>query len=289
MTLTLTGVGSVVVTANQAGNANYSAAPAATLTITVTSLGQVATPTFSIAAGTYYGTATKVALSTTTSGATIYYTTNGSNPTTSSTKYTGAIALATVETVTIKAIAVDSPGYTQSALASATYVISAGVPDFTFTVNPAALSLTAGSSGEVDAVVTGSPDTAAFIGNVDITCTGLPEGASCDALTIAPNGTPVAKGLLKITTSSASIVARNKTNPLVPGGATLAALCCLLGFKKRRRLQMMLLLAVSAIGLSLFTGCGAQWSPTFSVSNVKVSANSGTMVKVAYLTLTVNK
>ncbi len=294
VTLTLTGVGSVVVTANQAGNANYSAAPAASLTITVSSLGQVAEPTFSIPAGTYYGSANKVALSTTTSGATIYYTTNGSIPTTSSTKYTGAIPLATVETITINAIAVDSPGYTNSNVASATYIVSAGVPDFTFAVSPTALNLTAGNSGEVDAVVTGSPDTAAFLADVLVACTGLPLGASCDALTIAPSGSSVAKGVLKINTSSASISAHNNSNPLVPGGATLAAaLCCFLGFKKRRRLQMMLLLAVSAIGLSLFTGCGAQWSPTFSVSSVKVTAvskvNGVQLERVAYLTLTVNK
>jgi hypothetical protein len=294
MTLTLTGVGSVMVTANQAGNANYSAAPSASLTITVSSLGQVAEPTFSIPAGTYYGSANKVALSTTTSGATIYYTTDGSNPTTSSTKYTGAIPLATVETVTIKAIAVDLPGYTNSNDASATYVISAGVPNFTFAVSPSALSLTAGNSGEVDAVVTGSPDTAAFLADVLVVCTGLPQGASCDKLTISPSGSSVAKGLLKIHTSSASISAHNNSNPLVPGGATLAAaLCCFLGFKKRRRMQMLLLLAVSAIGLSLFTGCGAQWSPTFSVSTVKVTAvssvNGVQLERVAYLTLTVNK
>jgi hypothetical protein len=254
----------------------------------------VAEPTFSIPAGTYYGSANKVALSTTTSGATIYYTTDGSNPTTSSTKYTGAIPLATVETVTIKAIAVDLPGYTNSNDASATYVISAGVPNFTFAVSPSALSLTAGNSGEVDAVVTGSPDTAAFLADVLVVCTGLPQGASCDKLTISPSGSSVAKGLLKIHTSSASISAHNNSNPLVPGGATLAAaLCCFLGFKKRRRMQMLLLLAVSAIGLSLFTGCGAQWSPTFSVSTVKVTAvssvNGVQLERVAYLTLTVNK
>ncbi len=46
----------------------------------------------------------KVTLTTSTSGATIYYTTNGSNPTTSSTKYTEAFNL--TSTATVKAIAV---------------------------------------------------------------------------------------------------------------------------------------------------------------------------------------
>ena len=51
---------------------------------------QAATPTFSPAAGTYSG-AQSVTISDATSGATIYYTTNGTTPTTSSTKYTGTI------------------------------------------------------------------------------------------------------------------------------------------------------------------------------------------------------
>ncbi len=80
----------------------------------------VATPTFSPAAGTYSSTQS-VALSDTTSGATIYYTTDGSSPTTASTKYTGAISVPA--TTTLKAIAV-ATGFSNSAVASATYTIS---------------------------------------------------------------------------------------------------------------------------------------------------------------------
>jgi len=58
---------------------------------------KVATPTFS------YNNL-QLTISTTTEGATIYYTTNGSTPTTSSTKYTGPLSL--TENTTVKAIAV---------------------------------------------------------------------------------------------------------------------------------------------------------------------------------------
>lgn len=78
---------------------------------------QVATPTFTPAEGTFTE-AQQVTITCATDGATIYYTTDGSTPTTSSTEYTGAITVN--ETTTIKAIAVKS-GMADSEVATATY------------------------------------------------------------------------------------------------------------------------------------------------------------------------
>jgi RHS repeat-associated protein len=78
------------------------------------------TPTFSLVGGTYYGSQT-VTISDSNSGATIYYTTNGSTPTTSSTQYTGAITVSATET--INAMAKVST-YSQSATATAAYTIT---------------------------------------------------------------------------------------------------------------------------------------------------------------------
>ena len=80
------------------------------------------TPIFSPAAGTY-GTAQSVVIGTTTPSSTIYYTTNGTAPTTSSSVYSTAVAVASTET--LEAIAVVT-GYNNSAVASAAYSISAG-------------------------------------------------------------------------------------------------------------------------------------------------------------------
>lgn len=79
----------------------------------------VAKPTFNIAGGSYAGEQS-VTISCTTQGATIYYTTNGSDPTASSTQYNGAITVD--ETMTIKAIAIKS-GMANSTVAYATYSI----------------------------------------------------------------------------------------------------------------------------------------------------------------------
>lgn len=77
-----------------------------------------ATPTFSPAAGTFYGSQ-EITLATTTTGASIYYTLDGTAPSTSSSVYSAAIPVGT--TTTIKAIAVKDDK--SSGVASATYTI----------------------------------------------------------------------------------------------------------------------------------------------------------------------
>ena len=81
----------------------------------------VAKPTFSPAAGRYTEAQT-VAISCATEGVTIYYTTDGSTPTASSTRYTSPIVIE--ETTTLKAIAVNADGE-ESLVATAKYIIGA--------------------------------------------------------------------------------------------------------------------------------------------------------------------
>jgi len=84
-------------------------------------------PTFSPAPGSY-GSAQSVTLSDTTPGAVIYYTTNGTTPTTSSAQFSPGTPISVSTTTTIEAIAAAS-GYSNSAVASGTYTIAqAGAP-----------------------------------------------------------------------------------------------------------------------------------------------------------------
>ncbi len=83
---------------------------------------KVATPTFLPGAGTYT-TAQTVAISTTSPGTTIRYTTDGSDPTSSSTLYTAALSVGT--TMTLKAKGFRS-GWTDSDTGTATYTMNFG-------------------------------------------------------------------------------------------------------------------------------------------------------------------
>ncbi len=111
-----------------------------------------ATPTFSPAAGTY-GSAQSVQIADATSGATIYYTTNGTTPTTGSSTYSGAITVSASET--LQAIAVAS-GYATSAVGSAAYVINSTTPAATPTFSPAAGTYSAAQSVQIADATSGA-------------------------------------------------------------------------------------------------------------------------------------
>jgi alpha-tubulin suppressor-like RCC1 family protein len=83
---------------------------------------KVVTPVMTPGAGAY-GSSQNVAMSTTTSGATIRYTTDGTEPTSSSTAYASAIMVPDTQTVKARA---SKTGWTDSDSGHASYVISAG-------------------------------------------------------------------------------------------------------------------------------------------------------------------
>jgi len=94
------------------------------------SLPPAITPAFNPTAGTYTSTQS-VTISNGMSNAAIYYTTDGSTPTSGSTLYTGPVSVAATETM--KAIAIAS-GYPNSGIATAVYTLQAPVATPTFSV-----------------------------------------------------------------------------------------------------------------------------------------------------------
>jgi hypothetical protein len=110
-------------------NATPSNAPAITAkfdwfeNVTGTAPSPAATPTFTPASGTSFSSTLGVTIADATPNATIYYTTNGTTPTTGSSVYSGQITLSA--SATVNAIATAS-GFTQSALGSASYTFTGG-------------------------------------------------------------------------------------------------------------------------------------------------------------------
>ncbi len=108
----------------------YTTSPVANGTYTITP--PAAKPTFSPGPGTHPSAQT-VSIASATPAATIYYTTNDTTPTTTSTKYGAPIIIAA--TATLKAIAV-APGYTTSAVATGVYTITPPAAKPTLSVTP---------------------------------------------------------------------------------------------------------------------------------------------------------
>ena len=109
----------------------YSNSAVATATYTITI--PTPTPTISSPGGTSttYPSTLSVTLSDSDAGATIYYTTNGNMPTTSSTKYTTGTPITVSSTETIQVIAIDTAGgLSASQTASQAFTVLEATPTF---------------------------------------------------------------------------------------------------------------------------------------------------------------
>ncbi|MFZ3262509.1 MAG: chitobiase/beta-hexosaminidase C-terminal domain-containing protein [Terriglobales bacterium] len=287
-TYTMTsGTGTCSVIANQAGNGNYSAAPQVTQSVTATEiLPYAATPAASVTGGTYNSTQT-VSLTDSTAGASIYYTTNGDTPTTSSTLYTGPISVS--QTETIEAIAI-AAGCSSSAVFSATYMIDIP-PDFSLGVNPASITISAAQPGTVTVSVTPQNGLSSA---VSFSCEGLPSGATCSFLpqTVTPSS-GVATTTLTVSTSAPANLARLNLARLNVGVLSSTALsmmlCCWVGYTKRRRARALMALGVFTLMLMAGCGGGSTGSTTTppSTSNVTLTATAGTLQHTVTFALTV--
>lgn len=264
-----------------------------------------ATPTFGPAPGTY-ATAQSVTIGDTTPNATIYYTTDGvTTPTTASTPYTGAIAVASTET--IQAIAVAS-GFSTSAVASATYTITPG-----FTITGAPVTVTAGATSGNTSTTTLTP-VGRFTGKVALTAviTSGPSGGVQPTLSFGSTtpasitGSAAGTATLTITTTASSTTQCTSENrgrqgiPWYSGGGAVLACVLLFGIPSRRRswLRMLgvslLLVALAGGAIACSGGGGGKTCNPSPISGttpgaytITVTGTSGSTTSTGTVNLTV--
>ncbi|HEX5285243.1 MAG TPA: chitobiase/beta-hexosaminidase C-terminal domain-containing protein [Bryocella sp.] len=259
----------------------YANSPVASATYTL-NLPQAATPTISLGSGTYT-VSQPVTISDTTTGATIYYTVDGTTPTTSSKVYSGALTLSATET--LKAIAV-AVGYSPSAVATSSYTVNIMPAGFALSTNPSSLTIPSTATfGTVQLTV--QPE-GGFTGAVLLACTGLPAGAACGFSASPVNLTNYNQPQTVTVTISTGQVAmlRHHSNPLVPE-ATLAVALCFLGFRKRRGVRVLLLAVVSVLGVTMLAGCGSS-APGTTTSTATITATAGSISSKTTVSITMN-
>jgi hypothetical protein len=166
------------VTCHVVATSHADTSKSASATVSVTPTPQAAAPTFSPAVGTYTGPVT-VTLTSTTSGAVIRYTTDGSTPSGSSAVYSSPLALAA--TTTIRAIA-QVAGSRDSAVSSGTYSITA--PAVAVVVAPTTATAVSGEVLAFTATVTGSSNTAVTWSVEEASCGSVTSGGAYSAPTV---------------------------------------------------------------------------------------------------------
>lgn len=257
----------------------YSASVVASSTYTV-NLPAASAPVFNVPGGTYTSSQT-VTITDSTPNAMIYYTTDGSAPTASSTVYSHAITVSASQTIEAIAVAV---GYSASAASSAAYTINLPPPTFTFSASAGTLALNAGGQGTVTLTV--NPQNG-FNSVVSFACSGLPAGASCSfsPQTVTPSGAAATTTLTIGGQTLTSILPANFDWGL--GRTVLVLVFGILGLRNRRG-RLLVMLAVSAVGLGVLSACGGSGSHHPVSSTVTVSATSGSIRQSVAISLTVN-
>jgi hypothetical protein len=274
-----------------------SAVASATYTINNT-LPQAATPTFSPVAGTYTA-AQSVTISDTTPGATIYYTINGTTPTTGSTVYSSSSPIAVSSSETIEALAA-ATGYSNSAVGSAAYVIN--IPGFgpPSGFQPGSISIQPGASTGNTATIS-VVGTNGFSGTVNLSCSITPVAAN-DPPTCTLSPPSVTLSGTTTQTSTLTVTSTAATSALIrpawrQAGGIAFAVVLMFAIPRRRRSWLAMLILLAVVGSIGIAGCGGgsgggggggNSGTTAGTYTIKVTGTSGsTSATITTVTLTV--
>ncbi|MGA2277068.1 MAG: chitobiase/beta-hexosaminidase C-terminal domain-containing protein [Terracidiphilus sp.] len=217
LTATFLTAGTCTIQATQAGGFdpnsgnNYQAAPMVAQSFPVYSATQLIT--FNPPAGTY-SSAKSVTISDSVTGSPLYYTTDGSTPTTASTVYSAPISVSTTETLSVYAAATTTAA---PATASATYTISAG--NIAVSISPTSASLNASAKQSFTATVTGTTGSQSTSVNWSATCGSFSSATSASGVAVTYTAPAVAGNCTLFATSVADStkIAQTVVSIAVPG------------------------------------------------------------------------
>jgi sugar lactone lactonase YvrE len=289
--LTVTALGNFVIDANQAGNANYLAAPQAQETIAVLSALPTQSITFANPGTQVVGTPLTLTATASSGFAATFASTTTSVCTVASSGSAWTATFGSAGTCTITASQPgDNATFAAAQPVSQTFTVNAtGVlPAINLSFTLTSLTIQPGTVGLTQLTVNSRNN---FTGTVTFACSGMPSGYTC---TFNPNPITVAQGAsattsLSINPSSTAAAIHRDTRPLFPA-ATLAVALCFLGFRKRRGLQLLLLIVISVAGLSMFSGCGGSSSSSTTkatTTTATVTATSGAVKQSTTFTIIV--
>jgi hypothetical protein len=240
-------------------------------------------PTFSPAGGTFTSAQT-VTIVSSVPAATIYYTTDGSTPSSSSNVYSGPITVSASET--IRAVAYTDKR-TKSPEGTATYTISAPAPALAVAVSSPSIRLVAGQTASTNVLL--APQNG-FTSPVALSCVGLPAGVSCkfSPANVNVSGEVVTVPLTLVTSPQQASLPAKQHDPFSPAFASVLGLG-FIGDKRRRGLRLS---AAATLGILLCTGCGTHVSSPLgaaTTADVTVVAAAGSAQPVANFSLTVEQ
>jgi Chitobiase/beta-hexosaminidase C-terminal domain/Bacterial Ig-like domain (group 3)/Beta-propeller repeat len=288
--------------------AGYSPSPLVSVTYVIAPNGVAPTPTISPASGTYTF-AQQINITDSVNPANIYYTTDGTTPTLSSTAYGNAFQISSSQTIKAMSFA---DGYSPSAVASATYTINLAAPSFT--VSGTAVTITPGATTANTSTISLTP-AGGFTGSVALTAsvTSSPTGAQYPPTLSFGSTSPVSitgttAGIANLTVTTTAATSSSLSDPKRPGapwyaagGATLACLL-LFGMPARRRSSrtilgmLALLVALTASVMACSGGgngggggggAGGIAGTTAGNYTITLTGTSGSTTETGTVTLTV--
>jgi hypothetical protein len=175
----------------------------------------------------------------------------------------------------IEAVYSGDGNYGPSTSAASTVTV-AGTPGAGFTLSASSPFSVINATGSAPTTTLTVTPTGGFTGNVSLSCSGLPTGASCNfaPASVALSSAAATSVLTLATASSSTSSARG---PLLAAGLLLAGVLLPMALRRSRAAFMSNSLSVVLLCLGvLLGGCGGSSSPSASTSTSSSASSSGT-------------